>query len=198
MPKTSATKIRADQLPLYPEEDRLSNYRFLEEDPLPMQEGISKVRKEVQKKYSAFMERFGTAQRLVDRGTSTIQRTHRYIKEEGSVLPKAAAITVGGMAGFLFGMKRGGVVIRSYYSGLGMAVTAAFCYPHETVDLTRTAGRYAVQQWKDFQASPPAVQGKGAAVDKAKDLESLKLSPEEQGHESKDIDLYTTRSKKIE
>jgi len=122
---------------------------------------------------------------LVTSAQNTVTRTKKYIQDEGTVLPKAAAITVGGMSGFLLGMKRGGVITRSFYSGLGMAVVAAFCYPYETVDLARVGVRSAQGKWDQFVSppSPPAI------VEKELDVGA---------GASKDISLYTTRSKKID
>jgi len=36
-----------------------------------------------------------------------LTESYNYVRDEGTVIPKAIAITVGGMGGFLYGMRRG-------------------------------------------------------------------------------------------
>jgi hypothetical protein len=53
--------------------------------------------------------------------------TDEYLRNEWTVLPKAAAITIGGLAGFVLGLRRYG--IRKFiYAGTGLVTMAAFCY----------------------------------------------------------------------
>ena len=72
-----------------------------------------------------------------------------FMKEEG--LAKAVAITIGGMGGFLLGIRRGGVIRQVFYSGVGMSAMASFCYPNETVDLLRASVQYGKRQWVQFK-----------------------------------------------
>ncbi len=46
-----------------------------------------------------------------DFGASEVSEAKTYVQEEGTVIPKAIAITIGGMTGFLFGFKRGHLCI---------------------------------------------------------------------------------------
>ncbi|KAJ1363612.1 MICOS complex subunit MIC27 [Parelaphostrongylus tenuis] len=80
-------------------------------------------------------------------------KTKTYLETEWTVLPKAAAITVGGMAGFVLGLKRG-YIGRTLYTGLGLATMGAFCYPYETVDLVREGIGYSQRAWEQFQNPP--------------------------------------------
>lgn len=82
--------------------------------------------------------------------TSEKLATDRYVREEWTVLPKAAAITVGGMAGFVLGMRRYGIRKFLYATG-GILTMAAFCYPHETVDIVRVGVAHAQRTYEDFQ-----------------------------------------------
>lgn len=65
-------------------------------------------------------------------------------------MPKAAAITVGGMAGFVLGLKRYGIRKFVYALG-GLTTMAAFCYPSETIDIVRTGAAHAQRTYEDFK-----------------------------------------------
>ncbi|VDD85117.1 unnamed protein product [Enterobius vermicularis] len=78
---------------------------------------------------------------------------NRQIKEEWTTVPKAMAIIMGGMAGYILGMRRS-TFRRWFYSVAGLSTMAAFCYPNETVALAhRTAERGKVA-WTNFKLSP--------------------------------------------
>lgn len=79
------------------------------------------------------------------------------MESEWTVLPKAAAITVGGMAGFVFGLKRS-APRRFFYAGVGLATMAAFCYPYETVDFVRTGVAHSQQSWENFKACKSSLE----------------------------------------
>lgn len=77
-----------------------------------------------------------------------------YLREEWTVLPKAAAITVGGMAGFVLGLRRYGIRKFVYATG-GLLTMAAFCYPHEAIHVARTGVAHAQRTWEDFRECRP-------------------------------------------
>jgi hypothetical protein len=66
------------------------------------------------------------------------------------VLPKAAAITVGGLAGFALGMRRYGPR-RFLYALGGLTMMTAFCYPAETIRLVRTGVAHSQMAWANFK-----------------------------------------------
>ncbi|VDM40332.1 unnamed protein product [Toxocara canis] len=74
----------------------------------------------------------------------------QHLSEERTILPKAAAITVGGMAGFVFSMKKSGFH-RLLYPTIGLVTMAAFCYPHETVAIIRTGIAHTKSTWYSFK-----------------------------------------------
>uniref|UniRef100_A0A0M3J2G3 MICOS complex subunit n=1 Tax=Anisakis simplex TaxID=6269 RepID=A0A0M3J2G3_ANISI len=69
------------------------------------------------------------------------------------LLPKAAAITMGGLAGFVLSLKRSGFR-RVVYPTAGLLTMAAFCYPHETVHIIRTGIAHTQMAWYNFRESP--------------------------------------------
>ncbi|EYC36193.1 hypothetical protein Y032_0924g3057 [Ancylostoma ceylanicum] len=44
-----------------------------------------------------------------------------------------------------------GVIGRTFSTALGLATMAAFCYPHETVDVVRTGIAHSQMTWERFQ-----------------------------------------------
>ena len=118
--------------------------------------------------------------------SATFDRVYTYLQNDGSVLAKAGAITVGGMAGFLWGMRTGGPVKRVLGTAAGLATMTAFCYPHETVRTVRHTFTTGADHW--------AMHGPGKPDEHE---EKVTTEPAAQ-KSSKDIQLYTTRSEKID
>ncbi|KHN82899.1 hypothetical protein Tcan_13674 [Toxocara canis] len=97
--------VTVSELPMYAE-DVPVQYSFIPDEPLPLQSTISKVRKAVVHKYDAFAQRFQLVDRTVKNTAKAACGLSQHLSEERTILPKAAAITVGGMAGFVFSMKK--------------------------------------------------------------------------------------------
>lgn len=71
--------------------------------------------------------------------------------DEATVIPKAAAITVGGLAGLVLSLRRYGTIRKIVYPAAGMLVMAAFCYPNESVEFAQIGYYHALRTWKDFR-----------------------------------------------
>ena len=97
-----------------------------------------------------FQSRFGIVDKSLTKARNAVVAADDYVRNEWTVLPKAMAITVGGMAGFVLGIRRYGIRKFIYAAG-GLTTMAAFCYPHETVDIVRTGVAHAKRTWEDFQ-----------------------------------------------
>ncbi|XGW03516.1 hypothetical protein V3C99_015026 [Haemonchus contortus] len=149
--------IAVKDLPLYEDDERnvarQQQYVFVEDDPLPLQREFATVRKSFEREYQRIAEQFQFVDKTVQKSKSALIKTKTYVDEEWTVLPKAAAITVGGMAGFVLGLKRG-VIGRSFTTAIGLATMAAFCYPYETVDVVRTGIAHSETAWERFKSSP--------------------------------------------
>ncbi|GMR32224.1 hypothetical protein PMAYCL1PPCAC_02419, partial [Pristionchus mayeri] len=142
-----------DELPIYPSDLPPREHIFIPEQPLPLQREFATIRLSFQREYERVASRFSVIDSAVNKTTDAAMKVNRYVNEEWTVLPKAAAITVGGMAGFVLGLKRGSFG-RVISSSLGLATMAAFCYPHEAVDVVRTGIAHSEQAWNNFQESP--------------------------------------------
>lgn len=145
--------VKVKQLPLYPEDAQERSYKFVPEDPLPLQREFATIRKTFGTEFSRVAEQFDFVDRTAEKTKNLLTKTKRYVDEEWTVLPKAAAITVGGMAGFVLGLRRG-VIGRSFSTAIGLATMAAFCYPYETVDVIRTGVAHSESAWERFRSSP--------------------------------------------
>ncbi|CAD5206276.1 unnamed protein product [Bursaphelenchus okinawaensis] len=153
-------KIAIKELPIYGEDKPLNSYKFVEESPLPLQKEFASLRYALRDNYAVFADRFKTVDQALVQSKNFVKETDEYIKREWTVLPKAAAITVGGMAGFVLGLRRYG--IRKFvYATTGLLTMAAFCYPHETIEISKIGYQHALRTYEDFQKSPePAKKSK--------------------------------------
>ncbi|KJH51443.1 hypothetical protein DICVIV_02359 [Dictyocaulus viviparus] len=147
-----AKMVPVKQLPVYGDELDHSSYKFVEEEPLPLQNEVATVRKAFMTKYQEIAGRFAVVDKTVESSKNLASKTKSYVEAEWTVLPKAAAITIGGMAGFI------GYIGRTLYTALGLSTMAAFCYPHESIDLIREGARYSESAWERFKNSPPPPQ----------------------------------------
>ncbi|PIO59976.1 hypothetical protein TELCIR_18544, partial [Teladorsagia circumcincta] len=142
---------------LYEDDGQQKQYVFVEEDPLPLQREFATVRKAFETEYDRIAEQFQFVDKTVKKSKDALIKTKTYVDEEWTVLPKAAAITVGGMAGFVLGLRRG-IIGRSFTTAVGLATMAAFCYPYETVDVVRTGIAHSESAWEQFRSSPEPPQ----------------------------------------
>ncbi|KAE9421574.1 hypothetical protein Angca_004762 [Angiostrongylus cantonensis] len=158
-PPTSPKRlVTVEQLPIYPDDDKEPSYKFVMEDPLPLQREISTLRKAYAAEYQRISEQFEIVGKTVEKSKDLLSKAKSYVETEWTVLPKAAAITVGGMAGFVLGLKRQGYIGRTLYTAFGLATMGAFCYPYETVDVVREGIRYWGHAWEQFQNPPQPPQ----------------------------------------
>lgn len=65
-----------------------------------------------------------------------------YLQEEDNTVPRAGAIAIGGMAGFILGL-RGGFFRRLLFTSTGALGMAAICYPNEAAEYSEIAGKEA-------------------------------------------------------
>lgn len=71
------------------------------------------------------------------------------ISEEGSAIPKAAAITAGGLTGLLFASRKG-FIRKILYTSLGLTAAAAACYPEQSRELLDLSAYIARRRGPDL------------------------------------------------
>ncbi|KAI6234489.1 Mitogen-activated protein kinase kinase kinase 4 [Aphelenchoides fujianensis] len=104
--------------------------------------------------YSVVSDRFKPVDRAVQTAKETVVSTDEYLRREGTILPKAAAITIGGMAGFVLGLRRSGFR-KLLYTTTGLLTMAAFTYPYEAIEFSQIGLAHAQRTWEDFKKAPP-------------------------------------------
>uniref|UniRef100_A0A1B0CLJ4 MICOS complex subunit n=2 Tax=Lutzomyia longipalpis TaxID=7200 RepID=A0A1B0CLJ4_LUTLO len=65
-----------------------------------------------------------------DRAKDQTLFIRNYLNEEQNTIPRIGAVAIGGLTGFIFGL-RGGIFRRLFYGSLGAGAIAAICYPKE-------------------------------------------------------------------
>ncbi|KAI6179571.1 MICOS complex subunit [Aphelenchoides besseyi] len=150
---SSTGGIKIKDLPIYGEPKPLNTAKFVEEEPLPLQHEFATLRYAFRDFYSVISDRFKPVDRAVQTAKETVVSTDEYLRREGTVLPKAAAITVGGLAGFVLGLRRSGFR-KLLYTTTGLLTMAAFTYPYEAIEFSQTGWLHAKRAWLDFRESP--------------------------------------------
>ncbi|VDM80117.1 unnamed protein product [Strongylus vulgaris] len=105
-PTNPENLVPVKNLPIYEEIDSQKQYKFVVEEPLPLQREFATIRHAFAREYERLSSRFQRVDNTVSKSKDAISKTKTYLENEWTVLPKAAAITVGGMAGFVLGLKR--------------------------------------------------------------------------------------------
>ncbi|XP_068628450.1 MICOS complex subunit MIC27 isoform X2 [Battus philenor] len=68
----------------------------------------------------------------------------KYLREEDNKEIRYGAVAMGGLSGFIFGL-RGGLIRRVFYASIGTTAMGAICFPEETKELAKTNGALAKQ-----------------------------------------------------
>jgi len=65
---------------------------------------------------------------------SFLLATIDYIRDDETFLPKVGVVTIAGLGGLLLGHK-GGVLRKTFYSSVAVAVALSACYPKQSANL---------------------------------------------------------------
>uniref|UniRef100_A0A915CW59 MICOS complex subunit n=1 Tax=Ditylenchus dipsaci TaxID=166011 RepID=A0A915CW59_9BILA len=103
-------------LPIYPVERSPTDYKFSESPPLLLQK--SEIKIQFTQRYESFAQKSDRWTRPCSRPKNSIISFNEYVQHEKTVLPKAAAITFGGMAGYILFFRRYG--LKKYLSAIGV------------------------------------------------------------------------------
>lgn len=68
----------------------------------------------------------------------------QYLREEENKEVRYGAVAMGGLTGFIFGL-RGGIIRRLFYTGLGTTGMGLVCFPEQTKELMKSNGALAKQ-----------------------------------------------------
>uniref|UniRef100_A0AAF5RXV2 MICOS complex subunit n=1 Tax=Wuchereria bancrofti TaxID=6293 RepID=A0AAF5RXV2_WUCBA len=146
-----ARMVTVQELPMYP--DEAPYYKEVQELPMPIQKEMALLRRAALQRLGNFGESYLNVEDKSKKVFNSTQEFQQFLREDYGLLPKAAAVTIGGLTGFFLGMKKS-VFRRFLYSGLGLLTMTAFCYPYEAIAVTRIAFEHGKVAWDNFVRSP--------------------------------------------
>lgn len=103
-----------------------------------LESGIRGVRTEVQAGISMLDDQKKWLTDVIDKGIAHTHSSIDYLNEPQNVMARSGAIALGGLTGFLFGV-RGGFIKKVLYTATGAGVVASFCYPQKAEEYARDA-----------------------------------------------------------
>uniref|UniRef100_A0A915PHE4 MICOS complex subunit n=1 Tax=Setaria digitata TaxID=48799 RepID=A0A915PHE4_9BILA len=146
-----ARMVTVQELPMYPND--APHYKEVKDLPIPIEKEMALLRRAALQRFGGLGESYLNVEEKSKKIFNSSREMSRVLQEDYGMLPKAAAITVGGLAGFFLGMKKS-VFRRFFYSGMGLLIMTAFCYPYEAIAITRTGVEHSKMVWDDFVRSP--------------------------------------------
>ncbi|EJW83399.1 hypothetical protein WUBG_05689 [Wuchereria bancrofti] len=116
------------QLPMYP--DEAPYYKEVQELPMPIQKEMALLRRAALQRLGNFGESYLNVEDKSKKVFNSTQEFQQFLREDYGLLPKAAAVTIGGLT------------------------VTAFCYPYEAIAVTRIAFEHGKVAWDNFVRSP--------------------------------------------
>lgn len=95
-----------------------------------VQGGVSTVRVEVHSVINSMTEQKRQLDSLIDDGKNKTKFVVEYLNQPDNTFPRVGAIGLGGLSGYIFGL-RGGFFRRSFYATIGAVAIASICYPKD-------------------------------------------------------------------
>lgn len=137
-----------DQLPLYgnpyPPRDVILN-----EEPSGLESGIRSTREAAAPYYAIVAASGRRGAEILATAVAHTRSLYDRISDDSSSVPKAAAITAGGLTGLLIASRKG-FIRKILYTGLGMTAAAAACYPSQSRELIDLSAYIARRRGPDL------------------------------------------------
>ncbi|XP_055328527.1 MICOS complex subunit MIC27-like [Paramacrobiotus metropolitanus] len=149
--------LKVTDLPVYEEQAPVSQQAYFVEPTPPsfLEQQISQVRQAVASVLPEGSEK--VRERVSDiyaTGKAHSQSTLDMLRDDARVLPRALAISAGGLIGFLAAYRRG-VFRKLLYTGIGLGAAAAVCYPKASRELASAAYYQTKDVLKKFEKPKP-------------------------------------------
>ncbi|KAK3883234.1 hypothetical protein Pcinc_012435 [Petrolisthes cinctipes] len=130
--------VRPTDLPIYENPEEVLDFEYHGHERTALEENIGVVRKEVEgvlESTRAARERVG---QIYETSKAHSMATVDYITDEENVMPRAGAITIGGLAGLIIGARRRGSLVKKVlYTSTGVATAASLCYPRQAYQVSQ-------------------------------------------------------------
>ncbi|XP_023216217.1 MICOS complex subunit Mic27-like isoform X2 [Centruroides sculpturatus] len=204
--------LKANELPVYVSTDDIEGYEVVKRSPSSLENGISYVRKNVTVYVNAMQDVTNKVEENCKNVFNQTKQGYDYITDKDNSLPRAIAITSGGLIGFLFGI-RGGIMKKVFYTSTGLTAASAICYPKQAAeicqngykwikenkgqDITEVAGEKLKEISLKVTSKLPSMDSFDKVGEQFKNLigSGKKVEGDVGQSHPDDKDLYATRSK---
>jgi hypothetical protein len=130
---------RPSDLPIYvPEPPPTTAHEPEPTVPSYIENSFATVREQVTKVYKEVKAYQRVGVDYVEQSKDNAEWLLKYLRQEDNTTPKAGAIAIGGLTGFIFGL-RGRFIKRTIYTATGALGMAAVCYPKEASEYSQIA-----------------------------------------------------------
>lgn len=119
---------KANQLPLYEDDNDYSKIEFVAHNPGRLEQQISIVRKQVEHYASSLADIGAYSRHVYETGLAHSKSSYDYLTENENTIPRMLAIASGGAVGLLFAA-RGGIFKRLVYISAGLGAVSSVLYP---------------------------------------------------------------------
>ncbi|XP_045124917.1 LOW QUALITY PROTEIN: microtubule-associated protein futsch-like [Portunus trituberculatus] len=149
-PPPTSRMVRPSDLPIYEEPEEVLNFEYHGRERTTLEEGVGVVRQQVEGVLAATRSTRERAVHIYETGKAhsmaaldildTIRdstATVDYLADEENTLPRVGAITVGGLAGWCWGLGRGGLFKKILYTSTGVITAASLCYPRHAYTISQ-------------------------------------------------------------
>ncbi|XP_063902764.1 MICOS complex subunit MIC27 isoform X2 [Zophobas morio] len=129
---------RASELPIYVPDPPPPTPEPEVAMPTYLENGFGAVRQQVtniSREVSAYKR---VAVDYVEQSKDNAEGLLQYLRQEDNTTPKAGAIVIGGLTGYILGL-RGRFIKRTLYASAGALGMAALCYPKEASEYSQIA-----------------------------------------------------------
>lgn len=139
----------------YPPKDVILN-----QEPELIEESIRSARHALLPVYTASVAGLERGQEIMDTAVAHSRTTYEMITDESQAIPRAIAITTGGLLGLLVASRKG-FFKKILYTGFGLTAATAVCYPKQSKELTELSvfiakkkGPELIQEYTGFDVNP--------------------------------------------
>ncbi|XP_069174865.1 fap1 adhesin-like isoform X2 [Procambarus clarkii] len=130
--------VRPSDLPIYEDPEEVLDFEYHGKERTFLEENVGVVRKEIEGVLGATRSVRERAVEIYETSKAHTMATVDYITDEENILPRAGAITVGGLAGLVIGArKKGGFFKKVLYTSTGIVSAASLCYPRQAYQISQ-------------------------------------------------------------
>lgn len=122
---------------------------ILDDEPGTLETGIRSAREAATPYYSIVAASGRRGAEILSTAVAHTRSLYARISDDSSSVPKAAAITAGGLTGLLFASRKG-FIRKVLYTGLGLTAAAAACYPNQSRELVDLSAYIARRRGPDL------------------------------------------------